>query len=287
MQPDIHGSHQWQAALFLIATAWIFVSFARGWKKGLMRELAGIAGLFAAGFLIISFTGRMAEFLRPQVPSFILVPLSAALIWILSFNAVVLIGHLLFKRTAGYESSLLRLISGVGGGVIGLCYGLLFIWCVAIGVKVIGRLAANQVEIQRGKNESSGLFMVNMARVRNSMELGYGKALLNSVDPFPRSFYRGLDQYSQIIEDPEAFERLLAYPGFHRIWQSPRIQELQRDPEIIAEVRNGNVIGVLVNPKVVMLLEDPEIRNAITQSDMEAALSYALTSRGTGEQNNR
>ena len=142
MQPDIQGSHQWQTALFLIATAWILVSVARGWGKGLMRQLTGIVGLLAAGFLITNYTGLTGEFLRPQVPSLFLLPVSAALIWILSFNTIILVGRLLFKRTREYESPLLRLISGFGGGIIGLCYGLLFVWCVVIGLKVIGRIAS-------------------------------------------------------------------------------------------------------------------------------------------------
>jgi hypothetical protein len=284
MPADIQGSHQWQTAVFLIATAWILVSVARGWRKGLMRQLAAIAGLFAAGFLIINYTGLMGEFLRPHVPSLFLVPVSAALIWILSFNSFILIGRLLFKRTGEYESPLLRLISGFGGGLIGLCYGLLFVWCVVIGLKVIGRIAANQVEIRQGKNESSSVFMINLAKLRNSLELGYGRGLLDSVDPLPRSFYLKLDQYSQVIEDPEAVRRLLEYPGFRPIWESPRILELQKDPEIVADLRSGNIVGVLANRKVQTLLDDPEIRNAFTQEDLEAALSYALTSRGTAEQ---
>lgn len=283
MQADIQGSHQWQTAAFLIATVWILVSVARGWRKGLMRQLAGVAGLFAASFLIVNYTGLMAELLRPHLPPLVLIPVSAVLIWILSFNTFVLVGRLFFKRTAEYESPLWRLISGFGGGVIGLGYGLLFVWCVVIGLKVIGRIAANQVTIQQGKNESSGIFMINLAKLRNSMELGYGRDLLDSVDPFPRSFYLKLDQYSQVIEDPEAIRRLFEYPGFRRIWESPRIVELERDPEIVAEVRSGNIVGILANPKVLALLDDADIRSALTQSDLEGALSYALSARGTAE----
>jgi hypothetical protein len=226
----------------------------------------------------------MGEFLRPQVPSLFLLPVSAALIWILSFNTIILVGRLLFKRTREYESPLLRLISGFGGGIIGLCYGLLFVWCVVIGLKVIGRIAVNQVEIQREKNESSGVFMINLAKLRNSMQLGYGRGLMDLVDPFPRSFYLQLDQYSQVVEDPEALRRLLEYPGFRRLWESPRILELERDPEIVADAQSGNLVGILANRKVQTLLDDSDIRNAVTPGDLEAALSYALTSRGTAEQ---
>jgi Colicin V production protein len=280
---DIQGSHQWQTAVFLIAGACILVSIARGWGKGLMRQLAGIVAFVAAGFLVLNYTGQMGEFLRPHIPALFLIPVGAVLIWILSFNSIVLIGHLLFKRTRECESPLLRVIYGVGGGIIGLCYGLLFVWCVFVGLKVVGRIAVNQVEIQRVKNESSGAFILNLAKLRNSMELGYGRALLDLIDPFPRSFYREIDEYSRVIEDPEAIRKLLDYPGFRRIWENPQIRELERDPEIVADMQRGDMVGVFTNRKVIALFNDPQIQWALTQGDLEAALNYALTSRGNGE----
>jgi Colicin V production protein len=281
---DIQGSHQWQTAVFLIAAAWILVSVARGWGKGLMRQLAGIVGLIAAGWLVLHYTGQMSEFLRPHIPALFLVPLAAVLIWVLSFNSIVLIGHLLFKRTRDCESPLLRLIYGVGGGMIGLCSGLLFVWCVLIGLKVLGRIAENQIEIQREKNENSGRLTLNLEKLKNSVELGYGRGLLGSIDPLPRSFYRQLDQYSRVIADPQAIQKLAQYPGFRRIWKSPQVLEIERDPEIVAAAQCGDVLGVLTNRKVLGLLNDPQIQSVFNQGDLDAALNYALTSRDTRTQ---
>ena len=280
---EIQGSHQWQTAVFLIAVGWIVLSAARGWGRGLMRQLTGIVALIASGFLVLHYTHQMSEFLRPHVPELLLLPVAAVLIWILSFNSIVLLGRLLFKRTRDCESTPLRLIYGVGGGLIGLCYGLLFVWCVFVGLKVLGRIAANQVEIQRTKNESSEALILNLARLKNSVELGYGRTLLDLIDPFPRSFYRDIDQYSKVIEDPEAIRKLLDYPGFRRVWNNPRIVELARDPEIVADVQRGDIIGVFTNHKILALLDDPQIQSAFTQGDLEAALNYALTSRSNGE----
>jgi Colicin V production protein len=280
----IEGSAQWQTAAFIIAIAWILVSAVRGWGKGLMRQLAGIVALFAAGFLVLHYTGEMEEFLRPHVPPLILIFVSAVLIWVVSFNSIVLIGRLFFKRTKDCESSLIRLIYGLGGGAIGVGYGLLFVFCVLIGLKVIGRIAENQVEIQHAKNESSGALILNLAKLKNSVELGYGRRVLESVDPFPSRFYRELDQYSRLIADPEAIQKLLEYPGFRRIWESPQVLEIERDPEIVADVQRGNILGVFTNRKVVALLNDPQIRSIFNQGDLDAALNYALTSPAGGTQ---
>jgi hypothetical protein len=280
----IEGSAQWQTAVFLIAITWILVNAVWGWGKGLMRQVTGIVALLAAGFLVLRCTGWMEEFLRPHVPSLILLPVSAVLIWVLSFNSIVLIGRLLFKRTKDCESSLLRLIYGLGGGAIGVGYGVLFVFCVLIGVKVIGRIAENQVEIQQAKNESSGALILNLAKLKNSVELGSGRRVLDSLDPFPSRFYRELDQYSRVIADPEAIQKLLEYPGFRLILESPQILEIERDPEIIADVQRGNILGVFTNRKVVTLLSDPQIRSVFNEGDLDAALNYALTSRGNGTQ---
>jgi uncharacterized membrane protein required for colicin V production len=280
---DIQGSHQWQTAVLVVAAVWLLVSAVRGWGKGLMRQLVGIVALFAAGYLVLCYSGLVGEFLRPYLPALLLLPAAAVIIWVFSFNLIVLIGRLLFKRTKDCQSTSLRLIYGVGGGVIGLGYGLLFVWCILIALKVVGQLAENQVEMQRVKNESSGALVVNLAKLKNSVELGSGRTVLDSIDPLPRRFYRDLDQYSRVIEDPEAIQKLLEYPGFRRVLDSPQVLELERDPQIAADMKKGNVLGVLTNRKVIALLNDPQIRSALTQRDLEAALNYALTSQGNGE----
>jgi len=281
---NIQGSHQWQIAVFLAAAAWILVSVVRGWSKGLMRQLTGLVAFFAAGYLALSYAGPVSEFLSPHLPPLFLFPLAAILIWLLSFNVIALVGRVLFKRTRDCESPPVRLTYGIGGGIIGLGYGLLFVWCVLIGSKVIGRIAENQAEIQRAKNESSRSFVLNIAKLKNSVQLGYGRTLLDSIDPLPRRFYRDLDKYSRVIEDPEAMQKLLEYPGFRRIWDSPQIVDLERDPQIAATLRSGDILGVLTNRKVVALLNDPQIRSAFTQEDLEAALNYALTQEGAAEE---
>ena len=280
---DIQGSHQWQTAVFVVAAVLLFVSAVRGWGKGLLRQLVGIVALFAAGYLVLCYSGLVGEFLRPHLPALLLLPAAALIIWVVSFNLIVLIGRLLFKRTKDCQSNSLRLIYGVGGGIIGLGYGLLFVWCMLIALKVFGQIAENQVKMQRMKNESSGAFVLNLAKLKNSVELGSGRAVLDSIDPLPSRFYRDLDQYSRVIEDPEAIQKLLEYPGFRRILESPQALEVERDPQIAADVKKGNIIGVFTNRKVIALLNDPHIQSAFTQGDLEAALNYALTSQGNKE----
>jgi hypothetical protein len=281
---NIEASAHWQSAVFLIAGAWILANAVRGWGQGLMRQATGIVALFAAGFLVLRYTGLMGEFLRPQVPALILMPVSALVIWVVSFNSIVLIGRLLFPRTRDCESFFWRLIYGLGGAAIGAGYGLLFVFCVLIGMKVVGRIAEDQIEIQQAKNESAGALILNLAKLKNSLELGYGRRVLESVDPFPNRFYQELDQYSRLIADPKSIHKLLEYPGFRQIWERPQILEIERDPEVVTEVQRGNIFGVFTNRKVVALLSDPQIRSVFSQGNLDAALNYASTASGDGTQ---
>jgi hypothetical protein len=280
---DIQGSLQWQAIVVLIAATWMLVSALQGWRKGLMRHLIGIAALFAAGYLALQYGGQASDLLRSQFPSFFLFPMAVVVVWIVSFNVIVLLGNLFFKRTKDCASPQLRLIYGSGGAAIGAGYALLFIWCFLIGTKIVGRIAENQVGIQRSKGENPATFVVNLAKFKKSLQLGFGRQVLNVIDPLPDRFYRDLDQYSRLLEDREALQKLLEYPGFRRILDSPLISELQKDPEVMADVESGNLAGVLTNRKIVPLLDDPQIRRAFTPDNLEAALNYAVASRGTAE----
>jgi Colicin V production protein len=279
----IEASAQWQTGFFLLAGAWILLSVVRGWGQGLLRQVTAIFALFAAGFLVLRCTGWTEEFLRPHVPAWILLPVAVAVIWVVSFNSIILIGHLLFRRTNDYESPSFRLICGLGGAAIGLAYGFLFVFCMLIGVKIVGRIAENQAEIQEARNENPSQLILNLAKLKRSVELGYGRRVIDSVDPLPRRFYRELDLYTRIAADPEAIRKLAESQGFRRVWESPRFFGFRNDPEIMADVQRGNVLGVLTNRNVVALLNDPQLRGAFIGGDLDTALKEDLTSRDEGK----
>ena len=87
-----------------------------------------------------------------------------------------------------------------------------------------------------------------------------GDGYSNGWTQFPSRFYQELDQYSRVIADPEAIQKLLEYPGLRRIWVNPQIIEIERDPEIVSDLRRGDILGVFTNRKVAALLKDPQLR---------------------------
>jgi len=272
---DIQGSPWWQGAVLLCSALWVLISVLRGWANGLMRQLTAIGAFVVAAFLVIHFTGNLAEHLPRAVPRVFQIPLAGLLIWIISYGGISLVGRIIFKRTRDHDSSAVRIIYGVGGALVGLAYGLFFIWSLLLGVRVAGRIAENQIEIQGAENASQGKFVLGLAKLNNSLELGIGRSVINSVDPTPPAFYRELDRYSRLLGNPRSIRKMLDYPGFRGVLQDPKIVALRSDPEILADLQAGNLLGIFSNPKVLALPNDPLLRPIFSLNELKAALDFA------------
>ena len=281
---EIQGSPQWQGIVLLFSVLWILVSILQGWTNGLMRQLTAIAALLVTAFLVLHFTSNLAGYLHREVPGVFQIPIAALLIWIISYNGILLVGRILFKRTRDQGSLPVRVIYGAGGALIGFAYGLFFIWSLLIGVRVAGRIAENQIEIQRADHEPPGKFVLSLAKLKNSVELGIGGSVINAVDPAPPAFYREVDKYSRLIGNPRAIRKMLDYPGFRSVLQDPKIVDLQRDPELLADIESGNLLGVFSNRKVVALTNDPHLRQVFSLGELKAALDYAGNTANEDEQ---
>jgi hypothetical protein len=210
---SINGSPQWQTAFLLITGAWILINATRGWAIGLLRQIAGVAAFCVASYCVVKLTGRMQEFLRPHFPAPILTGLSVLLIWVVSFNLVSLIGRLLFKRTGDYDSSLFRFIYGSGGAALGAAYALLVVFVFCLSVRLVGRIAADQVEAQEANNQPAPTIALNLVKLKNSLELGWVGPLVSALDPIPDRWYHQLDQYSRLSFNSEAIRKQSELPG--------------------------------------------------------------------------
>lgn len=281
---EIQGSPQWQGTVLLCSALWILISMLRGWTTGLMRQLMAIVAFLVSAFLVLHFTSNLAEYLHRELPQVFQAAIAALLIWIISYNGILLVGRILFKRTRDQDSLPVRIIYGAGGALLGFAYGLFFIWSILIGVRVIGRIAENQIEMQRAESAPSGKFVLSLAKLKNSVELGVGRSVINAVDPAPPAFYRELDQYSRLIGNPRAIRKMLDYPGFRRVLQDSKIVDLQRDPELLADIQSGNLLGVFANRKVVALMNDSQLRQVFSLGELKAALDYAANTSKDEEQ---
>lgn len=273
------GSEYWRNVFFALAGGWVLLSFFRGWTQGILRQLLVPLAVFGALVVVILVTPTASGYLyqNTRLPGSAL--LLGLAIWLLAYNLLVFVGGIIFKRTRDQDFAIVRLVFGVGGAAVAVVYAFLQIWLVAVGIRIFGRVAEDQIAVQSSRSAVSSGLVVGLARLKNSLELGSGKVVLDQLDPVPLEAYRRLDQCSQLLANPRAFGRLLESPALRGIWENPRIRALQADPEVLEAIRRGDFLSILSNPKVIALLTDPNIRALLLGDQIQAACDYSNEER--------
>ena len=271
------GSEYWRNVFFALAAGWILLSFLRGWTQGILRQLLVPLAFLGASAVVVLIAPAVSGHIQlsPQFPASISTLLLTLALWFFAYNLLALVGRIVFKRTGDQDFAIVRLVFGVGGAAVAVVYALLQIWMVVIGIRILGRIAEHQLVVQSSRNAASSGLVVGLARLKNSLELGPGKAVLDHIDPVPQLFYNRLDQCIQLLGNPRAIGRLLESPSLRNIWESPRIRTLRADPEILDAVRRGDFLSLLSNPKVIALWTDPGIRALCASDEIQAACDYA------------
>lgn len=269
------GSEYWRNVFFALAGGWVLLSFLRGWTQGILRQLLVPLAVVGALAAVILVTPTASGFLYQNTR----LPGSALLlgfaIWLFAYNLLVFVGGIIFKRTRDQDLAIVRLVFGVGGAIIAVVYAFLQIWVIVVGIRILGRVAEDQIAVQSSRNAVSSGLVVGLARLKNSLELGSGKVVLDQLDPVPPEAYRRLDQCAQLLANPRAIGHLLESPALRGIWEDPRIRALQADPEILEAIRRGDFLSILSNPKVFALWTDPGIRALLSGDQIQAACDYA------------
>jgi len=271
------GSEYWRGVFFALAAGWILLSILRGWIQGILRQLLVPLAILGASLAVILLIPAVSSFFseHARLSGPISTIVLGAGIWFSVYNLLVFAGGIIFKRTRDQDLALLRLFFGVGGAVTAVVYALLQIWIFVIAIRVLGRVAEDQIAIQSSRNTVSGGWVVGLARLKNSLELAPGKAILDQLDPIPPKVYLHLAQWSQLLASPRAMARLLDFPAFRGVWENPKVRQLQADPELLEAVRRGDFMAVISNPKVIALWTDPDIRALMSGDQIQAACGYA------------
>jgi hypothetical protein len=271
------GSEYWRNVFLALAVGWIFLSFLRGWAQGILRQLLAPLAFLSATAVTVLIAPAVSGWIQPstRLPAPISALLLGAALWLFTYNILVFVGRIIFKRTRDQDFAIVRLVFGVGGAAVAVVYALLQIWVVVIGIRILGRIAEHQLVVQSSRNSASSGLVVGLARLKTSLELGPGKGVLDQIDPVPQTFYHRMDQFSQLLRNPRAIGRLLESPSLRTIWENPRIRALQADPEILEATRRGDFLSLLCNPKVVALWADPGIRSLWASNEIQAACDYA------------
>ena len=297
---QIATSFGWQAVFISFAIVMILLEIIHGWRIGLMRQLVRIIAIVAA-YACAFFAGSSV---LPMARSFVKLPDPILII----FGGVVLgalvfavlngLGPILFRRTADHKSRIVRLLWGIGGGLLGIVLGAFTIWLVFAGARLVGSVAQAQVLSQHAltsatlqpiwnrplqiqsempaRDQQPSPLMVTLSELKSSLESGPIGATLSAVDPLPQNMYRTLERIGEVASNPESAERFLQFPGAQQIARDPKIIALRDDPRVTALISQGHILELLQNERVVEALNDPALIARFKKFDLERALDYAL-----------
>lgn len=114
----------------ILIWAVLLVFAAKGFLRGLVREVCSLLGLLAGGWAAFKYSPSLAEAARPfiHLPHHVAAALSFVLIFLLMGLLFFLLGHLL---TVVFKIMLLGGINRIGGVLFGLLEGA-FILCMAL-----------------------------------------------------------------------------------------------------------------------------------------------------------
>ncbi len=264
----------WQNAFLVWAIVCVGWCAWSGWRAGVVRGAISFGGLFLAGFAGLA----AAAAAPPLIGRF--VPLPEPVIGLIAgvatglacYAMLAICGALLFKKTAHQRSFVIRLLYGCGGALIGVVFGISFVWGGLLAVRGLGAFAGGEIESGR----QPGAVEKAVVKMRRSIEAGGTGNMLRSIDVMPESFYRTLEKAGRVTTSPRALERLLQSPGVESITRDSRFVALTTDPDINDLARAGDLRGLIVNRKVIDAVNDPELIAKLRKIDLEEALDFAL-----------
>ncbi len=301
MKPDLAaGSSLWQIVFFSISALIMLLQILRGWRLGLLRQLVRL-GALASAYCMALFGGPLlVPALRSLVrlPDIVLSAAGGAILALLVYSAINIIGVLLFKRTAQHSSGAVRLVWGASGATLGMFFGFFFIWLMIAGVRAIGAVAEAQlkasgpealpaVAVQPGSGRAIAAraitadgpreesLALTLARLKQSLELGPVGAAVRQTDIIPGGVYDTLAKTGAVFSRRDRVERFLSFPGVAELADSPKILALRADPQIQRMIAEGRIWDLIQDDRLIEAVNDPVLAARLKKFELKKALEYA------------
>jgi uncharacterized membrane protein required for colicin V production len=296
MNPEFEqaaGSPVWQLVFVSIAVLLVLYEILRGWRRGGARQLTRLGALVAAYFVGFFGGKYLLPVARPllKMPDQLVTIVAGAVLAIAIYALISGVGSILFKRTNQHESTVMRLVYGVTGAMLGLLFGAFLVWVMIVGVRSVGAIAdahvqeqaaqatvVHTVDVRRGltgADAGSSELMTSLARLKNSLEMGVIGDAVKKADVLPTRTYDQLGKVGRIASSPQAAERFLSYPGAQELTENPKIATLRSDPEIAEMIQHGRIVDLLRDRRIIEAARDPTLVAALKHFDFSAALDYA------------
>lgn len=289
------GSSFWQTIFLSFALVLILFEVLRGWRLGVVRQGVRLLALIAAYAAALVGGRLLVPALRPllHAPDLILSLFAGALLALLVYILINLIGSILFKRTSQQDVGIVRLLYGICGAALGIFFGLFSVWLVVVAIRSVGAIASAEIHNTQAEARPAPAsapltafpspppatpppMIAALAKLKNSIELGPLGEAVKAADVVPAQTYQTLGKVGTMVSNPQSAERFLSYPGAKELTENPRIIALRDDPEIIDLIKQQRFLDLLQHPKLIEAMNDPALVAQVKRFEFQKALDYAM-----------
>jgi membrane protein required for colicin V production len=266
------------AGLLVLVKAW------HGWRLGVVRQVFGLAALalgWGCGYMGARTVGALLAPLVP-LPERVLAALGGMALGLVVYLSITIVSAILFKKTGDQTVTLVRLLYGLGGALIGAVYGLALVAVFALGLRLLGSVAETKLALERAplfrasRGATSDVLAQKLAAAKLALEAGPAGTMLRRVDPVPTSAYSVLTKLATLVASQRSMERLASYPGVKPVLEQPKVAALMNDPEMNRALAEHRYLALISNPRLIAAADDPEVARRLRAVDLEKALDYAL-----------
>lgn len=248
---------------------------ANGWSEGLGRKLTGLIAIAAAWFGGY-FLGPV---LMPLAQSYLnwnislLRPLTAVAIGAICYITVRLLGLLFTKRTRDHEG-LSKTLSGIGGSLIGLGVGFVWLLVLLSGLKFANTLING--ESVSHPAEEKGIVGKAFSFLDGLISDTPMKKFYDQIDPVPETAYRITAKTTKILGNKQARQDFIRSHEVKRMLNDPMIQEFASQKEIQELIQTNEYSKILSNEKTMDLIRNPEFLKLLDTYSIENAMDEAI-----------
>lgn len=275
----IEGSTDLQNGIFIAAGVFILYQTWRGWRRGVLRQAAGLgalicaylAGFTAAKVCLPILSGRL------PLPDLLIAFSLGGLVGLVVYFCVSVLAALTFKRTEHQSVGPIRWLFGAGGAALGLVYGAFLVWGIFAIIRTFGTVAEAQTSPQATQPATGRQALTSqLAKLKNSLDMGSAGAAVKATDPMPEEVYRILGKSVRLLTSEKAMAAFMEYPGAQDLITHPKVAALFSDPAVNHMAREKDFLGLMQNPAMITAINDPDLSAKLKQFEFEAALDYAL-----------
>lgn len=251
------------AAMLVLLCAW------RGWKLGLVRQALSIIALavaYAAGWFLGGYLIPVLRLLG--YPDRVLVIFGAVLVGLVVYAVLTIAMAVIFKRTEHQSMTLVKLVFGLPGALLGAVFGVFLVCVCAVAIRLVGTVAQAQPEASPISSQ--------IVAMKRTLDHGAAGAIVDSVDLVPGTVYRTLANVGALAASPAGIERFANDRDVRRVSAHPKILALQDDPEVQRAIRESDYFSLLRHPKLVDAANDPDVMQLLATFDLQKALDRAV-----------